>query len=197
MALIGGGIGLLALLVICGVGGLLLVRPLLSGGGLTGGNDNNSPPTSASTQDVAVLPTGEAQTEEVVVTEEALPATEAVPTETAVPTEEPTPTVPSEPYVRINSITIEGSQYVVEYETFGYTEVLPGDHVHFFFDTVAPANAGVPGSGPWYLYGGPRPFTGYYLGDKPAAATQMCALVANANHSIIMASGNCVDLPTP
>ena len=127
----------------------------------------------------------------------ASPAVTETPAETATPSVTPTETVPPGiPYVRINSITIDGDHYVVEYETFEYTEKLPGMHVHFFFNTVSPENAGVPGSGPWYLYGGPRPFTKYRLSDKPAAATQMCALVANANHSVQPNSGNCVDLPT-
>jgi serine/threonine protein kinase len=119
------------------------------------------------------------------------------PTSTSVPTETPTPTNTLPPlYARINSITVNSSnQYVVEYETFGYTETLPGMHVHFFFDTVPPEQAGVPGSGPWILYGGPRPFTKYGVGDRPGSATQMCALVANADHSVIQASGNCYDLP--
>jgi serine/threonine-protein kinase len=107
----------------------------------------------------------------------------------------PTPTYPPL-YVRINEINLtSNNQYEVAYETFGYTEVLPGQHIHFFFDTVLPANAGMPGSGPWILYGGPRPFTGYSVYQKPRDANQMCALVANANHSIILESGNCVDLP--
>ena len=98
--------------------------------------------------------------------------------------------------MRINNITIdEQNRYVVEYETFLYTEQLPGEHVHFFFDTVSQENAGSPGSGPWILYGGPRPFTGYRVSDKPAAAEEMCALVANPNHSIQMNSGNCFPLP--
>jgi serine/threonine protein kinase len=107
----------------------------------------------------------------------------------------PTPTYPPL-YVRINEINLTSSnQYEVAYETFGFTEVLPGQHIHFFFDTVTVENAGMPGSGPWVLYGGPRPFTGYSVYQKPRDATQMCALVANANHSVIFESGNCVDLP--
>ena len=114
-------------------------------------------------------------------------ATEAIP---------PTATNPAGPYARINSITINSqNQYVVDYETFGYTEQLPGMHVHFFFNTVSPQNAGSPGSGPWILYGGPRPFTKYRVSDRPSAATQMCALAANSNHTVIPNSGNCVDLP--
>jgi hypothetical protein len=129
--------------------------------------------------------------------------TPAPPTETLPPTETPTPTLSPTPtvppgihYVRINNITIDGNHYVVDYETFEYTEKLPGEHVHFFFNTVSPDQAGVPGNGPWILYGGPRPFTGYKLNAKPAAATEMCALVANPNHSIQLNSGNCFPLPS-
>ncbi len=108
----------------------------------------------------------------------------------------PTPTVTLPPYyVRINSINLVGNNYSVDYETFGYLEKLPGMHVHFFFNTVAPDQAGMPGNGPWKLYGGPRPFTGYTTNQQPAGATQMCALVANANHTVIAGSGNCFDLP--
>ncbi|HUN22981.1 MAG TPA: protein kinase [Anaerolineales bacterium] len=137
-----------------------------------------------------------ATTEVPVPTHTSVPPTHTAipPTETlSPPTETPTP---EGPVVRILGITIDSyNRYVVEYETWGYTETLPGMHVHFFFDTVTEENAGSPGYGPWILYGGPRPFTGYRTSDKPAAATRMCALVANANHSIIPASGNCWNLP--
>jgi hypothetical protein len=126
-----------------------------------------------------------------------LPLDTPVPSST--PTETLTPTATFPPlYARIDSITIDASQrYVVVYETFGFTEHLPGTHVHFFFDTVPPDQAGVPGSGPWVLYGGPRPFTGYRVNQRPAGANQMCILVANPDHSVIQGTGNCVDLPLP
>ncbi len=120
-------------------------------------------------------------------------------TATLAPTDIPVTPTPTYPplYVKIDSIIINSSnQYEVAYETFGFTEVLPGQHIHFFFNTVLPENAGLPGSGPWILYGGPRPFTQYTIYQKPANATQMCALVANADHTIILESGNCVDLPS-
>ncbi len=119
------------------------------------------------------------------------------PSATNTPEPSPTPTATYPPlYVRINNITLNASNaYVVEYETFGYTEQLPGMHIHFFFNTVSPEQAGMPGSGPWFLYGGPRPFTGYTTSNRPAQATQLCALVANANHTVIQESGNCFDLP--
>lgn len=124
-------------------------------------------------------------------------------TPTSIPTLTPTlpapPTLaipPGIPFVRINNISLGAqNQYVVEYETFEYTEILPGVHVHFFFDTVSEEQAGSPGGGPWKLYGGPRPFTGYRAVDRPQNASQLCALVANANHSIQAGSGHCFPLP--
>ena len=117
------------------------------------------------------------------------PTPTATPTATAVP--------PTEYYVSINGIGLENGSYVVSYETSGYTEQLPGRHVHFYFNTVAEVDAGVPVKGPWILYGGPRPFTLYGETDRPAQATAMCARVANTDHSIIHGSGNCFPLPNP
>jgi hypothetical protein len=97
--------------------------------------------------------------------------------------------------VMITSIELDEAQYKVNYTTTGYTPALPGRHVHFFFDTVPPEQAGIPGSGPWFMYGGPNPFTEYNIKDRPKGATRMCALVANADHSVIQGTGNCVMLP--
>jgi len=119
------------------------------------------------------------------------------PTLTPTITLSPTPTIPvGVPYSRINAITInERDIYVVDYETFEFMEILPGQHVHFYFNTVPQEQAGHPGSGPWILYGGPRPFERYNTNDRPAAATQLCIRVANADHSIQFNSGNCYTLP--
>jgi tRNA A-37 threonylcarbamoyl transferase component Bud32 len=117
------------------------------------------------------------------------------PTETPLPTEVPTATNPAGPAARITGIRIENGRYIVDYETIGYVEKLPGMHVHFFFNTVPPTQAGVPGTGPWIVWGGPRPFNGYKVSDRPGGATQMCILAANPNHTVIANSGNCVDLP--
>ena len=131
-------------------------------------------------------------------------ATLAPPTATFTPTTSPTITQtptgtvpPGIPFSRINDITIDQDRYIVEYETFEFTEYISSTtlHVHFFFDTVPPEEAGRPGSGPWILYGGPRPFTGYTVFARPVEAEQMCILVANPDHSIQMDTGNCFDLP--
>ncbi len=114
-------------------------------------------------------------------------------TETAVP---PTQTPEPEFFVRITGITLDGDTYVVPYETTGYTEQLPGMHVHFYFNGVPESEAGIPGGGPWISHGGPRPFTGYTASHSDRGnSTAICARVANADHSIIYSSGNCWDLP--
>ncbi len=179
--IIGGVVGVACLLA----GGIFLVSQLFGDG--SAGATEAPIVAIVDTPTEFVLPTATAGVEET-------PTAEVTPTDTATPTA----TVPAGPFVRINSITVDSqNRYVVEYETFGFTEELPGMHIHFFFNTVSPQNAGSPGSGPWYLYGGPRPFTGYRVSDRPGAATQMCALVANPNHSVQANSGNCVDLPHP
>ncbi len=120
-----------------------------------------------------------------------------VPVSTDIPTETPIPATPtpSTPYVVITAIRADGALYAVDYEVHNYDDSL---HVHIFFNTVPPDQAGSPGSGPWKLtwgaYGDP-PFTQYTIANRPANATQMCALVANSNHSIQLNSGNCIDLP--
>jgi len=117
------------------------------------------------------------------------------PTQTAVPY---TPT-PETPYVIITNISINSNNfYVVDYETHNFPSDSPKMHVHMFFNTVPPDQAGSPGSGPWKLTWGPygdHPFVQYGISNRPAGATQMCALVANPNHTVQPNSGNCMDLP--
>ena len=178
-----GGGGLIVLVLAA-----FLFSRVFSGGGLLAATDT---PTPSATHTPAAVAVAEPSNTPVPPT----PTLTPTPSKTPTPSMTPTETVPPGKYVRINGITIEGDHYVVAYETFEYTEQLPGTHVHFFYDTVSEENAGNPGKGPWILYGGPRPFEGYKLNSRPAAATQMCALVANPDHSIIPGTGNCVNLP--
>jgi len=97
--------------------------------------------------------------------------------------------------VQITDVRMNEAGYKVEFTTSGYTSSLPGRHVHLFFDTVPPNQAGVPGGGPWVMYGGPSPYTGYNIKDRPPGATRLCALVGNPGHSVIQRTGNCVSLP--
>ncbi len=108
---------------------------------------------------------------------------------------------PSDNTARIKSIVVQDGRYVVDFETFGFEPLVPGQHVHFFFNSVPPEEAGVPGSGPWQIYppgpGEPNtsPFTVYTINQRPEGATQMCISVANEDHSVNQGTGNCVDLP--
>jgi hypothetical protein len=128
------------------------------------------------------------------------------PTESVPPTKEPPPpTEEAQPpaagaaaySAQITNITLENGAYNVFYLTNGYTEQLPGMHVHFYFNSVPEIEAGAQGgdgSG-WKRYGGPRPFSEYTEADRPAGAAEMCIRVANENHTIILGSGNCYALP--
>lgn len=172
--IIGGLIGGLCLLVGAGY----IVSRLVATGGL-----------NPATEEPAVVVINTDVPTEVPVT---LPPAE-LPTDTAIPA---TPT-PSGPYVVITGIRLENNIYVVDYEVHNE----PPDsqlHVHMFFNTVPPDQAGAPGAGPWkltYRSYGNSPFVQYGVSNRPSGATQMCALIANANHSVQLNSGNCVDLP--
>ncbi len=67
-------------------------------------------------------------------------------------------------------------------------------HIHFFFNTVSPEQAECQAAVRVFIWRS-TPFTGYTTSNRPAQATQLCALVANANHTVIQESGNCFDLP--
>jgi len=180
--LVGGSVVLACLIF----GGLFLVNNLF------GGNARPATETPAVLDSTETLAPTSEQVVAPLVTE-TLAVTET-PTETATP--EATPT-PDKPYVVITEIRVLGDFYEVDYEVHNFPDEA-NLHVHIFFDTVPPEQAGSPGSGPWKLtwgsYGNP-PFTQYGVANRPANATQLCALVANPNHSIQLNSGNCVNLP--
>jgi hypothetical protein len=183
-------IGVIGVFCLLGVG--IFGVSQLFGGGL-GLGSGASP--AATEEPVAVVANTEAPTETSTPEPTATLEPTAMPTETVIP---PTPT-PETPYVVITGITLDSDYYyVVDYEVHNFPESSPGMHVHMFFDTVPPDQAGSPGSGPWKLtwgrYGDP-PFTQYAESDRPSGATQMCALVANPNHTVQANSGNCMDLP--
>jgi hypothetical protein len=98
--------------------------------------------------------------------------------------------------VQITQITTDAQgRYVIEFTPTGFTPALPGTHIHFFFDIFSADQVGSTGGGNRLMYGGVSPFTGFSRADRPASAAQLCALVANPDHSIILDSGNCFDLP--
>ena len=168
-----------------GIGGVgLLLIAVLAFFGLRGAGDPEPTPTVEVM--AVVLPEATATLASTATLE---------PTLTPEPTVIPTATLPPGPQVRITSIILDGSTYEVAYETYEYTEALPGMHVHFYFNNYTQSQAGVGGGGSWKVYGGPRPFRQYSTANLPAGATQMCANVANSDHTVVLDTGNCMDLP--
>ncbi|HSH04270.1 MAG TPA: serine/threonine-protein kinase [Anaerolineae bacterium] len=135
------------------------------------------------------------------------PTATATPANTATPTRTPTSTAtatatltptPEGRRVTISGITIADGRYQVAFTTGNFVPSFNAGqyHIHFFYDTVAPQDAGVPAnSSNWILYAGGSPFAGYTVASKPVAATRMCALVATSGHAVELNTGNCVALP--
>lgn len=121
------------------------------------------------------------------------------------PTAEPTgaPGAQAPPQsATITNIELRGGKYVVHFTTQGFEPRLDETtkHVHFFWNTVLPAEAGVPRDGPWDIWPnqpgaiGTSPFAeGGQLteANRPPNANEICVLVANFNHSVIPNTGNC------
>jgi hypothetical protein len=96
--------------------------------------------------------------------------------------------------VQITAITLDAQgNYRVEFTTSGFSPALPGTHIHFYFDIYAAEQTGSGGNR--LMYGGESPFTGYSQANLPQGAAQICALVANPDHTVIEDSGNCFQLP--
>jgi len=178
--MVGGGIGLIILVI-----AVIFMAGRMGGSGASPATEEPVVPivdTVVPTSTVTPEPTA------------TVPPPTEIPTDTAIP---PTPT-PETPYVVLTDIRLENNTYVVDFEMHNVPPDQPQMHVHMFFNTVPPDQAGSPGSGPWKLIGGPygdSPFTLYGPANKPADATQMCGLIANPNHTVQPNSGNCLDLP--
>ncbi|MEJ2208796.1 MAG: serine/threonine-protein kinase [Anaerolineae bacterium] len=104
---------------------------------------------------------------------------------------------PAAPSVEITGISLNAdSNYVVEFTPSGFVPSIPGNTIHFYFDTVTPDQVGIGGDANRQIWDGPSPFDGYVSSDRPVGATEMCAIVANPDHSVIAGSGNCYPLPS-
>jgi len=195
-ALIGGGIALVFIMLCAIVGGVLAFGQFSENG-----NDGKATQTALA---LALLDTEiaseSAETQdptETVILEEHT----AVPTEahTPAPLSSPTQTVPPGiPYIRINDIALDDQGvYQVDYETFEFSEqmVQEGYHMTFFFDETPSDQVGQPFETNYYMFHGPSPFDNYKNTMHSDAATQMCVLVTNPDHTVIPESGNCFSLP--
>jgi cell division ATPase FtsA len=114
----------------------------------------------------------------------------------------------------ITELRIDGDQLLASYHVNFEPTLDPSPaelpeeshHMHFFFDTVAPEDAGTQSANPgeWRIWATPSPFggepqnngdPGFVLADIPEAATGLCVLVAERDHSVLIGSGNCARLP--
>jgi hypothetical protein len=110
----------------------------------------------------------------------------------------------------IDAIRISGDHYVADYTVEGFDPITPdnggggGDHhVHLFFDTTSPEDAGTGSATPgrWTEWdrsdaGGALSFDEATVADAhDLGAHRLCILVADAHHGVEQGSGNCVDLP--
>ena len=190
-ALIAGGGAALLLAVLClligGAGGFLMMNRSTIFARAT----DTLTPTFSATPTIAASATA------LLVAATEQPTTELLPSETPTLQFIPTATIPpGVPFARINVIEIDGQRrYIVFFETFELTESFPGAHVHFFFNTTPPDQAGNPGRGPWIMYEGSSPFSELKTNDRPENASQLCVLIANADHSVRPDSGGCFPLP--
>ena len=155
---------------------IVLVAVLAGGGG--GGGDDEEPDDAA-----------------------AATVTTESPTTTTPTTATTVPARPSGPYTEISRITRSGDTYVVAFSVAEFDpQISPTAgtrHIHFFWNTLPPENAGTNGNPPgeWVIYDGPSPFTQMRASERPSGATQICARVADHQHAVFADTGNCVDLP--
>ena len=110
----------------------------------------------------------------------------------------------------ITELRVDGDQLLAFYHVnFEPTlEPSPADlqdgtnHMHFFFDTTAPEDAGTQSSSPgqWRIWANPSPFggppqnngdAGFVVADIPEGATKLCVLVADRGHAVEQGTGNC------
>ena len=110
--------------------------------------------------------------------------------------------------VLIDSVTTDSEGLVIAYSTLGFEPLVSGEtsdhHIHFYFDSIPPAEAGFPeGSGEWLLWDVDDSGAKLVHGDPfvafdaiPDAADQVCAVVATSAHFLDEDPRHvCTDLP--
>lgn len=110
------------------------------------------------------------------------------------------------PRTEIVDIAFESGRYVPTFSS-NFTPDIGGErHVHLFWNTVAPADAGAPGAGPWVLWDVPERVDAalFDAANQPPGATAICILIASPTHAIDDVdgggladydTGNCVRVP--
>jgi hypothetical protein len=91
------------------------------------------------------------------------------------------------PSVAITNIETVGTNYSVSFTPSGYTQAQGEIHTHFYYNTEANTVMDK-------MFSGVSPYS-LDTTTKPAGTTQLCAIVAEANHVVLANSGNCFTLP--
>lgn len=108
-------------------------------------------------------------------------------------------------YLTLDSIRVEDGRYVVEYTPYRFEPDIDDAsayHVHFFWDTYTPEQAGLDAPergvtvGLWELWDLPV-FDAFAVADRPPGAQRICAVVATHHHLVDdPANAECIDLPS-
>lgn len=94
-------------------------------------------------------------------------------------------------------VVVMEERYVVTFETDGFSPAPQQTHVHFYYNTVAENDSGLPeGKGPWEVHAKPDPFTRFRVVDRPLDATEICIIAASGDHHFIENTGECLLIPT-
>ncbi|MBI5348217.1 MAG: serine/threonine protein kinase [Chloroflexi bacterium] len=88
--------------------------------------------------------------------------------------------------VQIVTVQVSGSIMKVDFKTAGFLPSANGQKIRFYYNTMNPKIQG-------YDYAGTSPLVARY--DRPASASEFCAVVITADHEVRSGTGNCVKLP--
>jgi len=88
--------------------------------------------------------------------------------------------------VQIVTVQVSGSIMKVEFKTAGFLPSANGQKIRFYYNTMNPKLQG-------YDYAGTSPLVARY--DRPASASEFCAVVITAEYVVRSGTGNCVKLP--
>ena len=120
----------------------------------------------------------------------------SAPTTTA-PTTTAAPARPDGPFVEVGAIRTQSGRFVFDFEAFDFEPSIPdaaSSHVHFFWDTLVPENAGVngPSPGQWLVWDGPRTVSDdfFTVAARPPGASAICAVVGTHEHAVADVDGD-------
>ena len=119
------------------------------------------------------------------------------PPSTSTPATDPPATDPAPPpyppetrRTELTGITVVDGVYEITYDTFNFEPLIADYHLHFHWNTFAPASVGTASDpiGEWIVWDfddqGRKVFDQFSPNAIPAGATQICAVVADSSHAV-------------